>query len=150
MRRTSTPAITAQMYRHFAVWTVVLTGLVAFFANGEKQDAVAAETQASQPHPQASKPAATTPDPPVEDGGGSWGSDNTADWAGQTGSELPSSLEDPVRRRTRDDADLRDRVDGDQGDADGQAPASAPGPSADQLAAAMAASRMRSGARGID
>ena len=58
MRRTATPAITAQMYKHFATLTVACTALVAFFANGEKQQAVAAETATTRPQESSLRPQA--------------------------------------------------------------------------------------------
>ena len=43
MARLQTPAIPAKMYRHFAVVTLLLTASVAFFADGENREAVAAQ-----------------------------------------------------------------------------------------------------------
>ena len=43
MARLQTPAIPAKMYRHFAVLTLLLTASVAFFADGESREVVAAQ-----------------------------------------------------------------------------------------------------------
>lgn len=42
MAKISTPAVNQKVYRHFAIITVVVTLLVAVFANGENRQAVAA------------------------------------------------------------------------------------------------------------
>jgi hypothetical protein len=78
MARRSSSAITPQMYRHFATVTVMLTALVAFFANGESKQAMAAESsqqaaeqsaEKAEEHPQPA-PTAT----PVNRG--TWGNDD--------------------------------------------------------------------------
>lgn len=53
MRRSMAPAIPAKLYRHFAVITVVLTLLLAMFAEGENDEARTDEIAAPRPQPQA-------------------------------------------------------------------------------------------------
>ena len=52
-RRAQTKAVTAQMYRHFAVLTVGVTLAVGVFADGESRKAIASEAQAAAPKPLA-------------------------------------------------------------------------------------------------
>jgi hypothetical protein len=158
MRRNSTPAITSQMYRHFAVTTVALTGLVAFFANGESHEATAASAIASHrlspPHPAVSE---QLTDSDADADPGSWGSDDEGD-LGQSLSDSvagsgarrpnPFALHPGSRAGTGEDPSLLDGQGGDEAAAD-LAPA-AGAPTAGQIAAAAAASRLRSGAGGND
>jgi hypothetical protein len=76
MRRNPTPAITSKMYRDFAVTTVAITALIALFASGEKDDALAAE---ANPVVHMSPKAKATPKAeevdPADGDSGSWGSD---------------------------------------------------------------------------
>jgi hypothetical protein len=48
VRRANTQAVSAQMYRHFAVLTVAVTLVVGVFADGESRQAVASEVRAAQ------------------------------------------------------------------------------------------------------
>lgn len=76
MRRNSTPAITAKMYRDFAVTTVAITALIALFAGGERDDAVAAEAHPSAEATQAADAGQPRKKPePAEEDVGSWGTD---------------------------------------------------------------------------
>jgi hypothetical protein len=142
------------MYRHFAILTVAITGLTAFFANGENQQAVAAAADSGEhrtmPQTVASKPQLEIdPDTDV----GTWGNDEgdsveqpaIGSYAGGTAPALnPFGLKRGHRASAAPAA---------LGDQDGDEPASegAPeAPSASQIAAAAAASRLRSGARGND
>lgn len=52
-RRAQTKAVTAQMYRHFAVLTVGVTLAVGVFADGESRKAIASEARAAAPAPKA-------------------------------------------------------------------------------------------------
>ena len=52
-RRAQTKAVTAQMYRHFAVLTVGVTLAVGVFADGESRKAIASEAHAAGPKPLA-------------------------------------------------------------------------------------------------
>lgn len=54
MRRAVTPAIAPSLYRHFAVVTVLLTAILAMFAEGESLEAQAAAVA----QPASAKPAA--------------------------------------------------------------------------------------------
>jgi len=47
-RKANTPAVTATMYRHFAILTVAATLVVGVFADGESRKAVASEIKVSQ------------------------------------------------------------------------------------------------------
>jgi hypothetical protein len=136
MRRAPRPAITAQMYRHFATMTVAMTALIAFFANGEKQTVVAAETTASRPAP-AKKPALPPPPSPASDDGGRWGSDDGGDFGHPMASWAAPTLVPAVAKL----------ADGDEDDPDaaGDTDTAFPVPTAAQIAAADAASRQRSG-----
>ena len=158
MRRNSTPAITSQMYRHFAVTTVVLTGLVAFFANGESHEATATSAIASQrPSPPHAAVSEQLTESDADADPGSWGSDDDGG-SGQSLSDSvvgpsarlpnPFALHPGVRTRAGEEPASFDGED----DADAavdQAPA-AGAPTAGQIVAAAAASRLRSGAGGND
>ena len=143
------------MYRHFAILTVAMTALLAFFANGENQKAVAAASASEQP---------ATPKAPVSKRievetetaeTGSWGSDDS-DGLGQptmgSGAGVGAWASNPFglardhRSPTDSDKTLLRREDGDEAETD-EAPEA---PTAAQIAAAAAASRLRSGARGND
>ena len=73
------PAST-RMYRHFAVITVAVTGLLALFAEGEKAEAVARKPDAQ--HRQETVPgqseAKAATQPTVQQPGGIWGDDGAA------------------------------------------------------------------------
>jgi len=47
-RKANTQAVTAKMYRHFAILTVTVTLVVGVFADGESRKAVASEIKAAQ------------------------------------------------------------------------------------------------------
>ena len=161
MRRTATPAITAQMYKHFATLTVACTALVAFFANGEKQQAVAAETATTRPQASSLRPQAELqPSPALQsqtgDDTGSWGDDTAgfgqpaADDSSDSWFSNPFGSDFKARAAARDESSLTDSADGDepaqaQGGSEGST-----GPTAAEIAAAAAASRQRSGASGND
>jgi hypothetical protein len=153
MRRAPSPAITAQMYRHFATMTVALTALIAFFANGERQTAVAAPSVAARP----AAPAKPTPPPQSDaaDDGGSWGSDEGGDFGHPTsgGSSAAGSwFSNPFGANGSSPAlAAPPAVTGLEDPDDPDAPADAPSaPSAAEIAAATAASKLRSGAAGND
>jgi hypothetical protein len=138
------------MYRHFAILTVAITGLMAFFANGESQKAVAAAADTGEHRAVASKPQLEIdPDTDV----GTWGNDegNSAGhpasgfYAGGAAPALnPFGLNRGHRTSAAPSAlgDQDSHVAGRE-----QAPEA---PSESQIAAAAAASRLRSGARGND
>jgi hypothetical protein len=125
------------MYRHFATMTVAMTALVAFFANGEKQTAVAAPATASQPALAKKKPALHGQPNQVADDGGSWGSEDGGDFGHPMNSWFAPTLA-PTAAKLADG-------DEDDPDAAGDTAAALPTPSAAQIAAADAASRQRSG-----
>ena len=78
MRRTHTPAIPPQLYRHFAIVTIVLTLALAMFAegeNGEAARALATQQQAQVPRtptPPKLVVASSAPQPAGDSGGGGW------------------------------------------------------------------------------
>jgi hypothetical protein len=153
MRRAANPAITAQMYRHFATMTVAVTALIAFFANGEKQTAVAAQPVATQP---AAAKKATPPPTDASDNAGSWGSDDGGDFGQPTSptySSAGSWFSNPFGANGGDravaEAPAMPGLDNDPDDPNASPGAPAP-PSAADIAAATAASKMRSGAPSID
>ena len=80
MARAYTPAITPQMFRHFAVLTVAVTAVVAFFAQGENRQAVTEQVaQRQPPAAEADSPAEAAPpklarNNPAADAG-AWGED---------------------------------------------------------------------------
>jgi hypothetical protein len=53
VRRAQPKPVTAQMYRHFAVFTIAITLAVGVFADGENRQAVAGEVRAAAPKPRA-------------------------------------------------------------------------------------------------
>jgi hypothetical protein len=56
VRRANTQAVSAQMYRHFAVLTVAITLVVGVFADGESRQAVASEVRAAQKQTPEARP----------------------------------------------------------------------------------------------
>ena len=157
MRRTPNPAITTQMYRHFATVTVALTALVAFLADGERPSAaeapvhVAKAAKAEDSSVEASE-RAVTPDP------GAWGSDSDSDFGQPTmsasgaGSWFANPFASGGNAQPGAGVTLNPQNtdgEGDQGDP-AKPSAGAPAPTAAQITAAMAASRLRSGAAGGD
>jgi len=161
MRRTAAPAITAQMYKHFATLTVAFTALVAVFANGEKQQAAAAETAVSRPHETQLQSHAKSKPTPVNEGGedtGSWGDDETEGFGQPTvrasaqESWFSSPFGSTLERRVGlgDYPTLQDSEDGDETPSLHGAAADPAVPTAAEIAAAAAASRQRSGASGSD
>jgi hypothetical protein len=160
MRRTASPAITAQMYRHFAVVTLALTALMAFFADGEKQQALAAEAMPRHSEklrraaPKELGPLAPTraaADVPR----GTWGSDDSGGFGqpmlhvSSTSTWVPSPS--VYGGDARPDGAVGVPISGldERDDAATDQTISAP-PSATQIAAAAAASRLRSGSAGRD
>lgn len=138
MRRNAHPAITPSMYRHFATVTVAITALLAFFANGENHQAVAANA--------ADEPAAAqSPTPRLKfhrkANFGTWGEDEAM---GQPSSAAPAH--NPFALRG-DEATPQTSGPQPQDGEEAQAPAA---PTAEQIAAATAASRLRSGAHEMD
>jgi hypothetical protein len=138
------------MYRHFAVMTLVLTGLTAFFANGENHKAIAASAAIEAPAP--ARPAARKALPresTPEADSGSWRDDGDFTFgepmmrasAGVAGWGA-GAFDPALGRRVGDD----DPLHADDEEADEASPA----PSASQIAAVAAASRLRSGSQGID
>lgn len=59
MRRSKTPPIPPQLYRHFAFVTLALTASLAMFADGESHEAQASAVQTEKPKA-AARPAAFT------------------------------------------------------------------------------------------
>jgi hypothetical protein len=134
------------MYRHFATMTVAFTALIAFFANGEKETAVAAQASVSQPAPVNKKPALHAPVGQTSDDGGRWGSDDGGDFGHPTAAWFSAaSGADGVAATLAPAVANLDDGDGDDPDAASDAAAALPPPSAAQIAAAQAASRLRSG-----
>jgi hypothetical protein len=153
MRRAANPAITAQMYRHFATMTVAITALIAFFANGEKQTAVAAQPVAALPAPAAKRPAPPPSD--VADNAGSWGSDDSGDFGQPTSptySNAGSWFSSPFGANggNRAGAAPLKGLDTDPDDPNAPPPDAPAPPSAADIAAATAASKLRSGAPSVD
>jgi hypothetical protein len=154
MRRNPNPAITPEMYRHFAIVTVAITGLMAFFANGENQQAAAAAANRGEhramPQAAASKPQLEIdPDTSV----GTWGEDEGTSIVhpaiGSYASGAAPAL-NPFGLNRGHRTSAAPSALGDQ-DSDESGSEEAPeAPSASQIAAAAAASRLRSGARGND
>jgi len=84
MARPAPTAITAKMYRHFAVLTLVATLGLAMFAEGENREAIAREVQQeTEPNPDR------TPNDFVRKDSKQHGSFGTDDWVG--GEIVPSS-----------------------------------------------------------
>jgi hypothetical protein len=149
MRRASNPSITPQMYRHFAVVTVILTATMAFFASGENDQAAAAHAaQARAAHVRPTPP----PEPafkqaePAADDAGTWGSDDGGSFGGPT-MAVPSSggsqwLPPPLAGigNVQQAITRAGAADDPENEADDAAPTAA------EIAAAQAASRLRSGA----
>jgi hypothetical protein len=137
------------MYRHFAVMTLVLTGLTAFFANGENDKAIAAAAVAEAPVavPAAARTPAPKSEPEVDLG--SWRDDSDFTFgepmmrasAGATG--WGTGTFDPALGRPGGDDDPPHTDDENADEA-------SPAPSASQIAAVAASSRLRSGSNGID
>lgn len=82
MARRKPPAVpTARIYRHFAVVTLLLTGAVALFADGENRAAMAEEIAERQQRDALARASAEKFGPPklikagAPDGGGSFGPD---------------------------------------------------------------------------
>jgi hypothetical protein len=142
MRRNPTPPITPQLYRRFAAATVAIAALLAFFANGENQEAVAAASAAGRPATRQPAVEKLRLEIPPDAYAGSW-DDDEGDDMGQQQSNLVGA------GRGGGAAIGPSLLDGEGGDEEqGEAVPDAPTPS--QIAAATAASRLRSGARGID
>lgn len=136
MGRASKPAITAQMYRHFATATVALTALIALFAHGENQPA-AAQAAAPVARPEARPTQLEAPADSSDDDVGSWGDDG-GDF-GRPTTILPSS----TAAWAAGPALAAEDREGDKADAGAQ-------PTAEQVAAALSASHLRSGSAGRD
>jgi hypothetical protein len=155
MRRNPPSAIKPQMYRHFAVATLAITALIAFFANGENHKAAAAAANAgkiaAKPIPERPKPMLVAP---ADDSPGSWGGDVSSAFgepmirlSRDAGTWMPEPLASPGASRILG-PDGTTLASEDGGSAE-TAPAVA-APSAEQISALAAASRRRSGARGND
>jgi hypothetical protein len=152
MRRKPPPAINPRMYRHFAVVTVAITALLAFFANGENHEALAAATraQAAPDKPRAEQPkplARQTVERPA-----SWGTDVSDSFgepmirpSHQWAAWKPAPVAAAVRAAT-----LPGALGSDVSEDPRQPEDAAPEPSAAQVAALAAASRLRSGSHGND
>jgi hypothetical protein len=150
MRRNPPSAINPRMYRHFAVVTLAITALIAFFANGENHKAAAADTAskiAAKPIPERPKPMLVAPE---DESPGTWGGDVSSAFGEPmirlsrgAGTWMPTPLPSPSAQSilARDGSPLASE---DRGSPEGAAP------SAEQIAALAAASRRRSGARGND
>jgi hypothetical protein len=155
MRRNATGPITSEMYRHFATVTVALTALVAFFANGESQQAVAAASESHRAEPAVAKKTPIQPETDADGDSGSFGSDDNAGFgqpmtqAGGSGSWFSNPFGMNANRRglAGGGSALPFSGDTDQPSTEGSAAAQ---PSAAQIAAIAAASRLRSGSRGAD
>ena len=148
MRRAQTPAITSQMYKHFATVTVILTVAVAFFANGENEQASAAQQAArSSTAHNASASAPPAFRDATGDGGG-WGFDDDSNDSSTLAA--PSSDSEALPPPLAGISAPSPSVDG-SNQAKGAAQAvDAPMPTAEEIAAAQAASRLRSGSPGDD
>jgi hypothetical protein len=147
MRRTQTPAVSSQMYRTFATVTVVLTVAVAFFANGDNEQASAAPAATSSvPVNKApAVPAKPTFRDATGDGGG-WGFDGDSD--DSSAFAAPSSDSGALPPPFAGISDPSPSAgDGNQAKGASQA-ANSPMPTAEEIAAAQAASRLRSGSAG--
>lgn len=148
--------MTAQMYRHFATVTVAITALVAFFANGEKQQALAARrpairSQTMQPEVPSRHLQQWQNEDAVDPA--TWGSDDGS--FGQpmiVASDDRSGFSRPIppnsepRSNAQNEAPPTDPGNSDELVGSG----SPPSPTASQVAAVAAASRSRSGASGRD
>ena len=149
MRRAPNPSITPQMYRHFAVVTVILTATMALFASGENDQAAAANAaKVAAAHERPAKP----PEPAFKqaestaDDTGTWGSDDGGSFGGPT-MAAPSSggsqwLPPPLAGigNVQQPIGKAGAADDPEDEADDAAPTAA------EIAAAQAASRLRAGA----
>jgi hypothetical protein len=138
------------MYRHFATVTVAITALLAFFANGESHQAVAANAgeQGAMPQPAAPKPRLEIH---RETNVGSW-ADDEGEVMGQPtigAYSSPAPRPNPFALDGAGVSSGSSAPDGETGGAE-QTEQAAAAPTASQIAAATAASRLRSGTRGID
>jgi hypothetical protein len=146
-----------RMYRHFAVVTLAVTGMLAVFAEGE--NAAALTEQAEERLPQKEAPdAPTTAMPTIQQPGGVWGSDlglsfDTPTIPGGGASELSASWWPELSRRgyspdylVRLSEEERRSLEAAMSENLG----SSPGEAATQLARLEAASRARSGSTGRD
>lgn len=157
MRHNPTPTITPQMYRHFAMLTVALTALLAFFADGESRQTAAAASTIQHQAESSRAPSKPRLEMKADVGPGIWGSDDGDDFgqpmtrisanAGAWASN-PFGLNRDHRAPPGDDW----RSHGNEGsdDATPESVSAAAAPSASEIAAAAAASRLRSGAHGND
>jgi hypothetical protein len=143
------------MYRHFATVTLVLTLAVAFFANGEQGDAAAAEAGESHKAApmqlaDARPPQLEAPSGPEAEDGGAWGSDDGGDF-GRPMTQARTTRSPWTAQPAADGADPAHRIIADQdGKLAEKATAEAAGPTPEQIAAATAASRIRSGSAAPD
>jgi len=93
MARTTTPAIPAKMYRHFAVVTLALTAAIAMFADGESQSS--AVQLAGTRHPARARPAKPkltgSPSPALGDDGtdNAFGTPSAGPGAGRSSDYTP-------------------------------------------------------------
>lgn len=159
MRRNPTPTITPQMYRHFAMLTVELTALLAFFANGENQEAAAAASTSEHQAKPSPAPSKLRLEMKADAGPGSWGSDDNDDF-GQPMTRISANagawMSNPFGlsrdHRAPPGDGWRPLANEGSDDATPESASAAAAPSASQIAAAAAAaaSRVRSGAHGND
>lgn len=153
MRRHPNSTITPQMYRHFAMVTLVMTALMAFFADGESRKAVAAAPSVER-HLPTPLPASqmSQPDIDSEAGPGSWGSDEgetdqQPKFGSYTGPSAPVSNPFGLSRSRH----LSPGPPPIESQDDTKSPSPRPtAPTAAQIEAAADASRVRSGAAGND
>jgi len=91
MRRSVTPVVPSSMYRHFAVVTVLLTAILAMFAEGENRQAQAAPAARQAPAGPAA-PRIITSQPAPQPAPDWWELDSSSDGeTGAAGSETGSS-----------------------------------------------------------
>lgn len=155
MRRASNPAVSPQLYKQFATVTVVLTLAVAFFANSDNDQAAAASTvQPSAPRDQAAlvaqpsfrMPAGETAEPSPWEGDDSTDFDQPVAAPSSSGSSLPPAL--AGISGVPGTANPETAVATVAGGPSATISQSAPTPA--QIAAAEAASRLRSQASGSE
>jgi hypothetical protein len=147
MRRTSEPTLSPRMYKQFALLTVALTGAMALFANGADEQASAASVAE---HGLVERNSVKAPNPTFRRTGNRtslWARDDSAEFGSPTmaaPSSGPTGLPPPLAGMP----DVAQPAGDDTADADGRDAPAAARPTTDDIAAAIAASRLRSDAGG--
>lgn len=91
-RSAPTFAVTPQMYKHFAVFTIACTVVLAMFASSSESDAGAGNTQIAEARKaEAAKPAKKGIKDKRKSGGGAWGADPGE--GGSPGESSPEAFE---------------------------------------------------------